>query len=286
IIQAELAAAGVHLHLGAAVKSVGPAEGRSAGGGADGAAGASDDASTLPAAATVTYTSNGDASAAPAHVSGDQLLVAIGRAPNIQGIGLEEAGVRFHPRGVEVNAFLQTSNRRIYAAGDVASPYQFTHMAEAAAGIVVQNALFARTARFDRLIVPWSTYTSPEVAHVGLSESGAARDTVPVDVYRHEMSAVDRAKLDGETEGFVKILTRRGTTKIVGCTIVAAHAGEMIAEVVLAMQNGIGIDKLAGVIHPYPTQAEAVKRAAAGYLRNKLTPRARSLMGWWFRMRR
>lgn len=291
IVQAELVAAGVQLHLGAAVKRVDPAKGAVATPGGGGAAGASEsDAATgssdLPSAATVTYQSSADENAAPVEVSGERLLVAIGRAANIQGIGLEDAGVRVHPRGVEVNAYLQTSNRRIYAAGDVASPYQFTHMAEAAAGIVIQNALFARTARFDRLIVPWSTYTSPEVAHVGLSESAAARDNVPVDVYRHEMSAVDRAQLDGETDGFVKILTKRGTKKIVGCTIVAAHAGEMIAEVVLAMQNGIGIDKLAGVIHPYPTQSEAVKRAATGYLRNKLTPRAHSLMGRWFRMRR
>jgi len=232
---------------------------------------------------TVRYT---DGDGADRSVSASRLLVAIGRAPNIDALGLDAAGVDTHSRGIEVNRYLQTSNRRIYAAGDVASPYQFTHMAEATASVVVQNALFFRSARADRIVVPWSTYTSPEVAHVGLSETEAQRQDIRIDVYRHEMRAVDRARLDGETDGFVKIITRRGTTRILGGTIVAAHGGELIAELVLAIQNGLGIDKLAGVVHPYPTQAEAIKRAAAGYLKKKLTQEAKRIMGMWFRWRR
>lgn len=256
IVQGALERDGITLHLGAAVQEV--------------------------RAGMVVYT-RGETTT---NVSADRLLVAIGRAPNIEGLGLDAAGVRYHKRGVEVNKYLQTSNRRIYAAGDVASPYQFTHIAEAGAGIVVQNALFARTARFDRVVVPWSTYTSPEVAHVGLSESQAELNGIAVDVYRHEMKSVDRARLDGETDGFVKIIVAKGKTKVLGATIVAAHAGEMIAEIVLAIQAGLGVDKLAGVIHPYPTQSEAVKRAAAGYLRKKLTPRAKKIMKAWFTWRR
>jgi pyruvate/2-oxoglutarate dehydrogenase complex dihydrolipoamide dehydrogenase (E3) component len=259
-VQTALLRDGVRLHLSAAVSGV--------------------RAGTTGSPGEVIVTYNGDGETR--EVVGDRLLVAIGRAPNVDGLGLDAAGVRYHSKGVEVNKYLQTSNRRIYAAGDVASPYQFTHIAEATAGIVVQNALFARTARFDRVVVPWSTYTSPEVAHVGVSESQAERDGVAVDVFRHDMKAVDRARLDGETEGFVKIIVQKGKTRILGATLVGAHAGEMIAEIVLAMQNGLGIDKLAGVIHPYPTESEAVKRAAAGYLKAKLTPTAKRLMKAWF----
>jgi pyruvate/2-oxoglutarate dehydrogenase complex dihydrolipoamide dehydrogenase (E3) component len=270
VIQAELERAGVSLHLGAAV------------------AGVSGDA----AAVTVRYRGGmgasgaTDAPDAEREVRAERLLVAIGRAPNLDGLDLDRAGVRSHPRGVEVNDHLQTCNKRVFAAGDVASPYQFTHMAEAMASLVVQNALFLPTGTVSRLTVPWSTYTSPEVAHVGLSEQEAEQQGIAIDVYRHEMAAVDRARLDGETQGFVKIITQRGKTKILGATIVAAHAGEMISEIVLAMQNGLGIDRLTSVIHPYPTQAEAIKRAAAGYLRNKLTPRVKRTFAIWFRWSR
>jgi pyruvate/2-oxoglutarate dehydrogenase complex dihydrolipoamide dehydrogenase (E3) component len=268
VIQRALLDAGVRLHVNAAVSAVRP-------GGPDGA--------SVEVAFRNGASGENDE---PTVVEAGALLVAIGRAPNVEGLGLEAAGVKYHSRGIEVNRYLQTTNRRVYAAGDVASPWQFTHMAEAAAGIVVQNALFARTAGFDRVIVPWSTYTSPEVAHVGISEQDAADRGIDVSVYRHQMKSVDRAKLDGETEGFVKIITPRGRKQILGATIVAAHAGDMIAEIVLAMQNGLGVDKLAGVIHPYPTQSEAVKRAAAGYLRAKLTSRAKQIMKVWFTWRR
>ncbi|MFW5695450.1 MAG: mercuric reductase [Alkalispirochaeta sp.] len=219
-------------------------------------------------------------------VEGSRLLVAIGRKPNLEGLNLEQAGVKAHARGIEVNDYLQTSNSRVFAAGDVASPYQFTHMAEATASLVVQNALFFKSGKSSRLTVPWCTYTSPEVAHVGISEQDAHRDGISVDVYRHEMSSVDRARLDGETDGFIKLITSHGKTQILGATIVAAHAGEMIGEIVLAMQNSLGVDKLASVVHPYPTQSEAVKRAAAGYLKRKLTPRVKRIMEVWFRWNR
>ena len=262
VVRRHLEADGVRLHLGSSVAEVRETDGRGV---------------------AVVYTAEGGDEHT---VTGERLLVAIGRKANIDGMGLDRAGVRSHARGVEVNDYLQTSNRRIFAAGDVASPYQFTHMAEASASLVVQNALFLRTGKLSRLVVPWATYTSPEVAHVGLSEQEAERRGTAVDVYRHDLASVDRARLDGEDAGFVKILTAAGKTKILGATIVAAHAGEMLPEIVLAMQNKLGIDRLASVIHPYPTQAEAVKRAAAGYLKKKLTPRVKAMMTTWFRWRR
>ena len=267
VVQEALTAAGVRLHLQATVDHV------SGDGSTDG--GSSGVEVHFTAAAGDRHT-----------VTGERLLVAIGRSPNVEGLGLDAAGIRTHTRGIPVDDHLRTSNRRVFVAGDAATPYQFTHIAEATAAIVVQNALFLPTARVSRLTVPWATYTAPEVAHVGLSERDAADQGVAVDVYRHAMSAVDRARIDGDTEGFVKILTRRGSSRIVGATIVASRAGEMIAGIVLAMQNGLGIDKLAGVIHPYPTLSEAVRRAAAGYLRGRLTPRTKRILGWWFRHRR
>lgn len=261
IVQRSLEDAGVTLHLDAAVSAVGGDIGR----------------------VTVTYLNAGSE---PVTVEAEQLLVAIGRAPRLEDLGLEFAGVETHTRGVIVNDYLQTSNRRIYAAGDIASSYQFTHMAEASAAIVVQNALFLPSARVSRLTIPWCTYTSPEVARVGLSEHEARDQGMKVDVYRHDLERVDRARLDGQTEGFVKLVTAAGRTRLLGATIVAEHAGEMIGELVLAIRAGLGVDDLAAVIHPYPTQAEAIKRAAAGYLRSRLTPRRRRLLERWFRLRR
>lgn len=225
-------------------------------------------------------------------LEGSHLLVAIGRTPNVDGLGLDAADVTHTHRGIPVDDRLRTSNRRIFAAGDVAlppegsAPMLFTHTAEAAAGIAVQNALFLPTARVSRLVVPWTTYTSPEVAQVGVTEQDALARGMAVDVHRHEMSKVDRARLEGETEGFVKLITPRGGKKILGATIVSAHAGESIAETVLAMKNGLGVDALTGVIHPYPTQSEAVKRAATGYLKQKLTPRTKQILRWWLRWTR
>ena len=214
----------------------------------------------------------------------DHLLVAIGRAPNVENLGLEAAGVTYDRRtGIEINSYLQTTNRRIYAAGDVAYKYKFTHAAEASAAIAVQNALFLRTKRSDGLVVPWCTYTAPEVAHVGLSEEEARKRGLEIETYRHQVGETDRGRLDG-SGGFVKLHARKG--KLVGGTIVADHAGEMIGELVLAIQKGLTLGDLNGVIHPYPTQAEAIKRAAAGPLKAKLTPRAKRFLDWWMRHRR
>ncbi|MFW6214936.1 MAG: mercuric reductase, partial [Alkalispirochaetaceae bacterium] len=201
----------------------------------------------------------------------DNLLLAVGRAPNVTGIGLEAAGVTYDKRaGVAVNSYLQSSNRRIYAVGDVAYQYKFTHAAEATAGIAVQNALFFRTKKADSLVIPWCTYTAPEVAHVGISEREAAKRSGEVITYTHDLGAVDRARLEGEG-GLVKLhASRKG--KLLGATIVAEHAGEMIGELVLAMQKGLNLGDLNEVVHPYPTQAEAIKRAAAGPLKARLTP--------------
>ncbi len=223
---------------------------------------------------------------------GTHLLVAIGRAPNLDGLNLEAAGVTYARGGVPVDDHLRTSNRKVYAAGDVAvppegtAPMLFTHTAEATAGIAVQNALYLNTSRVSRLVVPWTTYTTPEVAQVGITQETAESRGLAVDVFQHPMIKVDRARLDGETEGFVKLITKRGGRKILGATVVGAHAGETIAEVVLAMKHNLGVDALTSVIHPYPTQSEAVKRAATGYLKQKLTPRVERLMAAWFRWRR
>lgn len=214
----------------------------------------------------------------------DQLLIAIGRAPNVDNLGLENAGVQYDRRkGVEVNSYLQTSNRRIYAAGDVGYMYKFTHTAEATAAIAVQNALFLKTKKVDGMVVPWCTYTAPEVAHVGLSEESAKADGSEIRTYRHEIGETDRGRLDG-SGGFVKLHARKG--KLLGATVVADHAGEMLGELVLAIQNGLTLGDLNGVIHPYPTQAEAIKRAAAGPLKEKLTPKTKRFLDRWMRWHR
>ena len=175
-------------------------------------------------------------------------------------------------RGVIVNDKLQTTNPHIYAAGDICLPYQFTHLADAAARIVIQNALFFGRKKLSALTIPWCTYTDPEVAHVGLSEAAAQKQGIAVQTFVKPLSEVDRAILDGEEEGFVKILVKAGTDKILGATIVARHAGEMISEVSTAMAGKVGLGALAAVIHPYPTQAEAIRQTGDLYNRTRLTP--------------
>ena len=210
----------------------------------------------------------------------DEILVGVGRAPNVENLGLEAAGVRYDKRGgVAVDDFLRTSNRNIHAAGDVCFPYKFTHTADAMARIVIGNALFFGRGRTSALTIPWCTYVDPEIAHVGLYEHDAAEKGIAVDTFRIDMSAVDRAILESEGEGFVKIHCRKGTDRILGATVVARHAGEMISEITTAMVGGIGLGSIAKTIHPYPTQAEAIKKAADAYNRSRLTPRVKSLLG-------
>jgi pyruvate/2-oxoglutarate dehydrogenase complex dihydrolipoamide dehydrogenase (E3) component len=216
----------------------------------------------------------------------DQLLVAVGRAPNVEGLGLETVGVEFDKKGVKVNDRLQTTNPRIYACGDICSPYQFTHAADFMARIVIQNALFKGRAKASSLIIPWATYTSPEIAHVGLYEKEAKDKGIAVDTFTQELSKVDRAILDGETEGFVRVHVRKGTDEIVGATVIAAHAGDLIGELTLAIKGKLGLKTIGATIHPYPTQAEAIRKTGDLYNRARLTPFVKKLMNRWLAWQR
>ncbi len=220
-------------------------------------------------------------------LSVDEILVGAGRVPNVEGLNLEAAGVDYDARdGVSVNDRLQTTNRSVYAAGDICSPLKFTHTADAAARIVLQNALFFGRAKASALTIPWCTYTDPEIAHVGLYERELEERGIPYQTFVQELAEVDRAILDGQSQGFVKVLVRRGSDKILGATIVAAHAGEMISELTLAMAGNLGLRTIAATIHPYPTQAEAIKKVADAYNRTRLTPRLKGLMQKWFAVAR
>lgn len=214
----------------------------------------------------------------------DAVLVATGRTPNVAGLGLESAGVAFDlKQGVQVDGRLRTTQKNIFACGDVCSRFRFTHAADAMARMVIQNALFFGRKKVDDLVIPWCTYTDPEVAEVGWTEAEARSHGVEVDVFRRDLAQVDRAVLDGETEGFVKILVARGTDRIVGATCVSRHAGDWIGELVLAMKTGQGLGSLASVIHPYPTQAEAIKQCGDAYQRTRLTPSVKQWLQRWFR---
>jgi pyruvate/2-oxoglutarate dehydrogenase complex dihydrolipoamide dehydrogenase (E3) component len=220
-------------------------------------------------------------------IVGDAILVGIGRTPNLDGLGLEAAGVVADARrGVEVDDRLRTSNRHIYAAGDVCTQYKFTHAADFLARTVIQNSLFKGRARASQLLIPWCTYTSPEVAHVGLYPAEAAQRGTELDTYTQPLSGVDRAILDGEDEGFVRVYCRKGSDRILGATVVAAHAGDLIAEIVLAMKHNIGLKRIASTIHPYPTQAEAVRKLGDQYNRTRLTPFIKSVFRTWLRWTR
>ncbi len=217
----------------------------------------------------------------------DEILVGAGRAPNVKGLGLEAAGVAYDPRrGVSVNDRLQTSNRRIYAVGDVCMAWKFTHAADAAAKIVVQNALFLGRKKLSALVMPWCTYTSPEIAHVGLYPRQASEQKLEIDTYKVPLDENNRAVADGEENGFVKIHTRKGTDRIVGATVVAAHAGDLISQVTQAIVGKVGLGTLTNVIFPYPTQAEALKRAAGLYTRTRLTPFVKRLFEGWLGLSR
>ena len=215
-------------------------------------------------------------------VRADEILVAAGRVPNVDGMNLEAVGVEYDGvKGVTVNDRLRTTNPRIFAAGDVCSPFKFTHAADFMARIVIQNSLFFGRAKASALVIPWCTYTSPEVAHVGLTERAAAEQGMEVRAFVQDFRHVDRAILDGSTDGFVKILVRAGSDRIVGATIVADHAGEMIGEIVLAMKHRIGLGRLASVIHPYPTVAEAIRKCGDACNKTRLTPFVKRLFERW-----
>ncbi len=220
-------------------------------------------------------------------IIGDEILVGTGRTPNVAGLGLDAGGVQAHPqKGIEVNDRLQTTNRNIYAAGDVCSQYKFTHSADFLARIVIQNALFYGRAKASSLIIPWCTYTAPEIAHVGIYPEEARQQGTKLQSFTLPFSELDRAILEGEEEGFVRIHCRKGSDRILGATIVAPYAGDLIAEIVMAMKHGIGLRKIASVIHPYPTQAEAIRKLGDQYNRTRLTPFVKSLFNTWLRWSR
>jgi pyruvate/2-oxoglutarate dehydrogenase complex dihydrolipoamide dehydrogenase (E3) component len=219
-----------------------------------------------------------------ASVGGSHLLVAVGRAPNVEGLGLEAAGVEYDAKkGVTVDERLRTTSARIYAVGDVASKYQFTHVADAHARLVVRNALFFGRGKASDLVVPWCTYTSPEVAHVGITAEEAARRGDEVHTLTIPMREVDRARLDGEEEGFLRVHLARGSDRVLGATLVAERAGDLITQLTQAMVSGTGLGTVGEAIFPYPTQAEVIRKAADAWRRTRLTPRAKSAFGLFFR---
>ncbi|MEA5581467.1 mercuric reductase [Nodularia harveyana UHCC-0300] len=215
----------------------------------------------------------------------DQILVGAGRAPNVEGLNLEAVGVEFDQhQGVKVNDYLQTTNPKIYAAGDICMNWKFTHAADAAARIVIKNTLFSPfgfgRSKLSRVVMPWVTYTDPEVAHVGMYEQEAQKRGFDTNIIKIPFSTVDRAITDGEEDGFVKIIHKKGSDQILGATIVSRHAGETISEITTAIVNKVGLNGLSRVIHPYPTQAEAIKKAADAYRRTLLTPTSKRILGW------
>jgi pyruvate/2-oxoglutarate dehydrogenase complex dihydrolipoamide dehydrogenase (E3) component len=222
------------------------------------------------------------------HVTVSELLVAVGRAPNVEGLGLEQAGVAFDKKGVKVDDHLRTTNPNIFAAGDICFPFQFTHAADANARIVVQNALVGPLpfkAKASSLTIPWCTFTDPEIAYVGrypseLEKTGAAFETV-----RIELADVDRAILDGDTRGLLKVHVAKGSGRILGATLVSSHAGESLSELTTAIVHGIKLHQLSKVIHPYPTQAEVIKKAADRYSKKRLIDLKERLLAplRWFR---
>lgn len=223
----------------------------------------------------------------PHSVTVDEILVGAGRAPNVENLGLETAGVEYDTRaGVKVDDFLRTTNRHVFAAGDVCLALKFTHSADATARIALQNALFWGRKRASALNIPWCTYTDPEIAHVGLYAEEARERGIAVATYERHLSDVDRAVCDGREDGFVKIHAAKGTDRILGATIVAADAGNMISEISVAMAAGMGLASLADVIHPYPTTAEAIRQCGDLYNRTRLTPRLKRILARVLKWRR
>ncbi|NOX98143.1 MAG: FAD-containing oxidoreductase [Verrucomicrobia bacterium] len=208
----------------------------------------------------------------------DALLIATGRKPNVSGFGLDVVGVEHDQRmGIKVDDNLRSSNPNIFAVGDVASKYQFTHMADFMARIVIRNALFFGKDKVSDLLIPWATYTEPEVAHVGLYEKDLEERKVEYTTFKKSFEHLDRAILEGETEGFIKIHVKKGSDEILGATIVAANAGDMISEISVAIRSGMGLGGLAGVIHPYPTIAESIRQTGDLYNKGRLTPTVKKI---------
>jgi pyruvate/2-oxoglutarate dehydrogenase complex dihydrolipoamide dehydrogenase (E3) component len=223
---------------------------------------------------------------AAGEITADQILLGVGRAPQLESLGLEAAGIEYASDGITVDDRLRTSNPRVYAAGDVCTGLKFTHMADAMARIVIRNALFYGRARASALIVPSCIYTDPEIAQVGLTEHEARARGVPIRSFVQSFAGVDRAVIDGESDGFVKLHVAGGSSRIIGATAVGSHASEIISEIGLAISEGIRIGQLASVIHPYPTRAGAFRQAADAYNRARLTMTAKRIFAKWFALMR
>lgn len=219
-------------------------------------------------------------------ISGDEILVAVGRAPNVEGLNLEAAGVKYESKGVIVDDHLRTSNPHVYAAGDIASPYHFTHAAEALGRMALQNALFFGRKRASDLVIPWCTYTDPEVAHVGMYEKDAHASGLDTETFTLPFREIDRAVTDGEVDGFARALVNRKNGRLLGATLVGRHAGESIGELTMAIQRRMKVGDLGAVIHPYPTEAEAIKRVGDLAMRARLKPWMKRLLIKFFAWRR
>jgi pyruvate/2-oxoglutarate dehydrogenase complex dihydrolipoamide dehydrogenase (E3) component len=216
----------------------------------------------------------------------DEILVGGGRRPNLEGLGLEEAGVQYTAQGVTVNDRLRTTNPKVFAAGDICSRYKFTHAADAMARVVLANALFYGRRKVTELVIPWCTYTDPEIAHVGYYEKDAKTTGFDVGTITQSLNDVDRAILDGEDEGFARVHYDKKYGTILGGTIVARHGGEMIGELTLAMVARQKVGVLSSTIHPYPTQVEALHKIGDTYMRTKLTPTLRKVVEKWLAWKR
>ena len=228
-------------------------------------------------------------------VTATHLLVALGRKPNVDGLGLEAAGVEYDEKtGVAVDDRLKTSNDRIYSAGDVSSKYKFTHAADFLARTLIRTGLTPSVplvggVKASELVIPWCTYTSPELAHVGLTAERAKERGIEVDVYEQPFAEVDRAILespDGDPPGFARVYCKKGTDEVVGATVVGETAGDLISQFSLAMTRGVGLGGFAATIYPYPTRAEAVRKLGDAYNRGRLTPTVKKAFDVWFRWRR
>jgi pyruvate/2-oxoglutarate dehydrogenase complex dihydrolipoamide dehydrogenase (E3) component len=219
----------------------------------------------------------------------DAILVAVGRTPNFRKLDLRAAGVEFSETGIRVNEFLQTSQPHIYAVGDVVGPFQFTHMADAQARVVVRNMVVPfgfLCQKVDYSVVPWCTYVDPEIATVGLNETAAKKKNLEYDIIRQGLDEVDRAVVESESDGFAKVLTEKGGDKILGATIVSEHAGDLLHEFALAMRHRIGLSGIASTIHAYPTLAELARKLGDKYNKKRLTPRAKKIFEWLYRRSR
>ena len=222
----------------------------------------------------------------PQKVAVDRMMVATGRQANVESLSLEDAQVCVDASGrVRVDDFLRTTNRRIYAAGDVCSPYQFTHAADSMARIAVGNALFGLRSRASELLIPWATYTSPEIAQIGILPDQAAQRGLKIDTLVQPLSEIDRCVLDGETEGFVKVYVRQRSDKIVGATVVGRRAGDLVGTLSLAMNQQCGLKQMAKTIFPYPTEGEVFRRLGDQYNRRRLSPLIKWLLARWIAWR-